>query len=306
MRYRGVIVILCGMILSFSAYSERPADKEIAVLPDETAALDVYARAKGSHWALLWDYVSDSSYVIADIVRLTPGLENGDYDYESAVTVSIVENGLARRVTEGRVRHKGLRAGLRLVKYDDFVVLTGGDGMRVGSVSDIPCRTPSGSKIVLRSFGDFSGPVTDVRFQKRIPLHNAPFDSADDIRGYLAQSVDSVEGLWEYMDREMMNDAVALGGYYRLATVRDGSGNYSIILVDGVRMYESLWQPMAIRGILRPTIFPNNFDLEWTDGQRLKVFSDETWASLELGGAVLKLNFPLLKSSLRFRRVPVK
>lgn len=307
MSCRRLAVVVLEVIISLSVHAAKPTDREITVLPEETAAIDVYARAKGNHWALVWDFLNDSSYVVADIVRLTPGLENGDYDYESAVTVSVVRNGQTRRICEDRVRHRGLWAALRLVKdADNFVMLTGGDGMRVGADADIPCLTPPGSRILLRCFGEMSDPVTDIRLQKRIPLRMARFAGVSDVLGYLAQSSDSTEGAWEYMDREMLDDGVVLGGYYRLATVRNEEGGYDIILLDRVSKYPSLWHPLAIRGSLCPTIFPNNFDLKWTDGRRLEVFSDETWAAIELGGTVLKLNFPLLKSTLRFRRVPIR
>lgn len=56
-----------------------------------------------------------------------------------------------------------------------------------------------------------------------------------------------------------------------------------------------------VKGRLRPTGFAGNFDLEWLDSTG-SVASSENYADLDSSSGILSLRFPLLESTLRFRR----
>lgn len=117
---------------------------------------------------------------------------------------------------------------------------------------------------------------------------------------YFAQSADPVEGYWQYLDRDMDDEWLRLGGRYSLATVRADYG-YDIIYLDGARVNKSLWQPGMIKGHLTKTIFTGNYDLFWIDAT-MEPIDDEAYATLE-NGVILTFYFPTYKSQTRFAKV---
>ena len=84
--------------------------------------------------------------------------------------------------------------------------------------------------------------------------------------------------------------------------MRRPDGDYDIIFLAGANMRRSDWQPQRIKGRLRPTIFDSHFDLEWHTATGVTLRED-THATIEQDGAILRLNFPLSNSSIRFSRV---
>lgn len=144
--------------------------------------------------------------------------------------------------------------------------------------------------------------------------------NVDRLTEYFRNSDDPLEGYWQYLDRE--NDPVYArpGGSYLLAVVKSddndaasitGAGNgtdetvsYDIIYVSGAETYRDQWLPMMLKGRLLSTIFQDHFDLEWIDSTFEPIDRD-----LHAGvtdGAILTLSFPLLKTKLRFSKMPVK
>lgn len=124
------------------------------------------------------------------------------------------------------------------------------------------------------------------------------------LREYFKKSdLKPLEGIWKYLDRVTDERYSRLGGYYTIALLADDNGGYDIIYVDGARTNSKRWQCGMRKGRLTPTIFNNNFDLEWYDAEMVDC-SDETSAQVEQD-VILGLSFPLLKSSLRFSKVPL-
>lgn len=133
------------------------------------------------------------------------------------------------------------------------------------------------------------------------PRRRASFATVDSLATYLAASADPLEGRWEYLDRDTDPAKVSAGGRYVVATVADGNGGYDIVYLGGAETFGDDWAPLDVKGRLVPTPFIDHFDLEWiaADSRTLR---SETSADFMSGRAVLRLNFPLLNSSIRFRR----
>lgn len=133
------------------------------------------------------------------------------------------------------------------------------------------------------------------------PRRKSSFASVDSLKAHIAASEDIYEGIWEYLDRDVDRSKADLGAFYTLATVANGNGGYDIVYLGGENNYSYPWQPLEIKGELQRTPFIDNFDLIWTsaDGRTLR---RDTNATFEAGHAALRLNFPLLNSSVRFRR----
>ncbi len=118
---------------------------------------------------------------------------------------------------------------------------------------------------------------------------------------YLASSEDPMEGMWQYLDRDMEEKIARMGGRYVLATVRNDDGNYDIIYVSGAQVNDKQWRPYLLKGTLKPTIFTGNYDAMWID-TNFNPISDEVQATID-NGVILSIKLPLLKAQLRFSKV---
>ena len=116
---------------------------------------------------------------------------------------------------------------------------------------------------------------------------------------HLTNSVDPVEGYWKYLDRDMEDKWLRLGGRYTLAVVRADDG-YDIIYLDGAQVHKSQWQPCMLKGHITKTQFSGNYDLSWIDAT-MEPISDDCYATVE-NGVILTLNFPIYKSQVRFAK----
>lgn len=138
-----------------------------------------------------------------------------------------------------------------------------------------------------------------LRAESRHPSRNAPFSDADGLTAYMKESSDPVEGIWDYLDRDIDPVRCTLGAFYRLATVSTGNGNYEIYSIDKKGKTAPVY-----KGLLIPSIFMNHYDLQWLDA-RGHMLTTDTSAGIE-NGSVLTLSFRLLKSSVRFSRMRLK
>lgn len=151
----------------------------------------------------------------------------------------------------------------------------------------------------------------------------------EDLRERLRTSRDPVEGFWTYFDRSNDPSYARLGGRYTLAIVKkdvsdlSSSGSsglitgfnfdsYDIIYISGAQTLAGSWQPMMLKGALRSTIFDGHYDLEWIDSTMQSISTDihatidcSNETSSSLTGSLLTLSFPLLKTTIRFSKLPL-
>ncbi len=112
-----------------------------------------------------------------------------------------------------------------------------------------------------------------------------------------------LEGYWQYFDQDTNDRYCRLGGRYRIAIIDDGAGGYNILYVSGAKIYPDKWISGMRKGHMQPTVFNNNYDLEWIDAEMKPILS-ESYAVMEQN-SLLTFNFPLLKSVIRMYRVPM-
>lgn len=122
----------------------------------------------------------------------------------------------------------------------------------------------------------------------------------DSLDAYLAQSHDPMEGYWKYLDRDMDARWARLGGFYRLACVRNADGGYDLLYIDGAENRRGLWEPMMRKGRLVTTRFDRHYDLEWVTS-RLDDAGPECSADFS-DDQILTLNLPLHHAVIRFTR----
>jgi|GEM_PF-516055 len=116
-----------------------------------------------------------------------------------------------------------------------------------------------------------------------------------------AASTDPLEGYWKYLDREMEDQWLRLGGRYTLAVVRSGEDTYDLIYVDGAQVKKSMWQTGMTKGRLTKTIFTDHYDGVWIDATMQPIDRD-VYATIT-DGVILALDFPVYKSQVRFSKV---
>ena len=111
-------------------------------------------------------------------------------------------------------------------------------------------------------------------------------------------SANLLAGIWSYLDRESDPAKVAGGMDYSVAIVPESDGSYTIVYQG---RDSGLWKQGDVKGRLYPTPFAWHYDLEWYDSTGY-LHKEDTSADLILEGHVLRLNFPLLSTTLRLRK----
>ena len=112
---------------------------------------------------------------------------------------------------------------------------------------------------------------------------------------------DFVEGLWVYLDRNIDEQYLKIGGKYTLALIKNYIGGYDIIYYDNAKVNSSEWSCGMLKGRLTKTQFKDNYNLIWYDST-MDIFSDDTYATLS-DYMILTLNFPIYKGQIRFQKV---
>lgn len=154
--------------------------------------------------------------------------------------------------------------------------------------------------------GIFTGPGSLTAVERFILKHE--YDPAavlhtdwteNIITEHFAKSSDPNEGFWDYLDRNIDDKLLRLGGRYRMALIATSSG-YDIIYISGAEVNASKWQTGMIKGRLIKTQFPNHYDLIWYDAL-FAPFSNDVNATIE-NNSIITFNFPVHKTQLRFAK----
>ncbi len=117
---------------------------------------------------------------------------------------------------------------------------------------------------------------------------------------HFAASKNPYEGYWTYLDRDMEDQWLKLGGRYTIAIVETEQG-YDVIYVDGAQVKKSMWHSGMKKAEMKQTIFTDNFTGKWYDAT-LQPIDDDVFATFE-SGVILNFKFPVYKSQVRFSKV---
>lgn len=117
---------------------------------------------------------------------------------------------------------------------------------------------------------------------------------------HFAASKNPYEGYWTYLDRDMEDQWLKLGGRYTIALVENENG-YDVIYVDGAQVKKSLWHTGMRKAVMKETIFTDNFTGKWFDAT-LQPITDDVFVTFE-SGVILNFKFPVYKSQIRFSKV---
>ncbi len=261
---------------------------------------DIHVRQHCEDWQVVWDYTDADNFTRASVraERTTP--EDVDFGLSSIVTIERVIDGIASEIVRQKVRHSDYDFSIKLTADRFGVRLYVGDGQQLDT-EGLGTTLAQESKIFLvdKSKAESQRITHSVTY---VPdAQTSRFSTVAELDSYLKTSKDINECYWQYLDRDIDTQRASLGGLYRLATVRSGDG-YDLIYVDGARVFADRWKALDVKGHLSNTIFINSYDLMWLDSSRHSRSTDISATITD--SSILTLFFPLLKSQIRFSRVP--
>lgn len=217
---------------------------------------------------------TDKAPVDCHIFRCTPAGETAVGAYQEAITVSRGRDAAFSAVLRADAAGAQLRFGDRHEQAG----------------FNVPLSLDCIGRLAFRSSRDIE--LVNHVLISRAGVKRGHYDGE-----LLFDSADSLTGQWIYLDRDSDPDRVAGGIGYSIAIVQ--SDDSYIIVYQGES--SAGWHAGDIKGYLRPTPFAGHFDLEWID-QNGTLHRRDVSADLLLDGQVLRLNFPLLGTSIRLRR----
>lgn len=254
-------------------------------------------------WGVKWGAKSSESYYYVSI-------QSGNTDYGdfldkryAQVTVGYNKNGtdsviVSTQLYEGVNMATGYNSILMEWRNGVSKIFVGGKGYIY--VSSIPvedgnkgcCGIVTNEKLSVQSMSVVSYPDVPRQIQTEW--------STDKLDEYFKTSQDSIEGYWEYLDRDCNDKKARVGGRYKLALIKE-SDHYKILYVSGAQTNAQQWKCGMVKGVLHQTIFQNHYDLNWCDSMFEHIKRDAHADITE--NAILTLWFPVYDTSIRFSKV---
>lgn len=158
--------------------------------------------------------------------------------------------------------------------------------------------------------GYFVGPGALISIERTVLSFNAPKQSSqvnlethwtrEALDRHFANSKNPYEGYWTYLDRDMEDKWLKIGGRYTIALVETGTG-YDVIYVDGAQVKKSQWHIGMRKGEMIKTIFTDNFTGKWYDATQ-EIIDQDIYVTFE-SGVILTFKFPVYKSQVRFSKI---
>lgn len=306
-RYYDVPVVLRDSVMIFGLPGDSVAHTCVFEARGAMAGIGERQGLAPNYWGM--DLIGND----ADTLRLTMRHGNtsfGDIFDKRQTLLSLVRDGkeLFVKDAEGFGTSSGAYNTLCLeVDRGEGVLRVSGGGRLVDNVMSLPVDGLDAlSSVEVWSRGELTLSAISLETEKSPEQLYATRWSQDELTEHFRASEDGVEGYWRYLDRENDPQYARPGGRYLLAVVRseNADGEYDIVYVDGAETRRDQWRPMMLKGRLKPTIFVGHYDLEWIDSTFAPI--DRDIHATITDGAILTLSFPLLKTTLRFSRMPLK
>lgn len=259
-------------------------------------------KVKNTEWGLVINYTSSLDYYA--IVLQCSNTSPHDMLDKRKMTCSLVHF------------EEGNRKNIVTKELDKDVDLYTGDNLMIAEYTNNHIAVQIGSKNARKVFsvplmqekdvkvGVYCGPGSDVRVerfivkQKEDPIAKVQTEWTEEkLEKHLTQSTDANEGYWKYLDRDIDENSLRLGGRYTIALVATNSG-YDILYIDGADVLSDKWKKCLLKGRLIKTNFQDHYDLVWYDASFAPFYYDVS-ASID-GGNIMTLYFPIQNSQLRF------
>lgn len=150
---------------------------------------------------------------------------------------------------------------------------------------------------------NYSGKSNHIKYSDQLPQSNhinKKF-SVVELKEYLANSIDPMEGYWVIFDRELDESLLKMGGHYTLACVKDGE-DYVLLYLEGATVNKTGWTTGDTKAYLKTSPFEGIYDVEWLDAMKEPMGND---IKAQLGeGMTITMQFPYQASQIRLRKIP--
>lgn len=264
--------------------------------------------ATNPSWGIVWNYQNSNNYYQLKAHCINTNLYD-PFDCRKLI-VEVIRRSDGRDSTLYTGEFTGNDLNLN-TEYNALVIRQKGDDLSLfiqhnksRYITTIPCR-------VTGQVGYFAGPASSVdskrlslRFDSQLDLTKHIYDVSK-IPNIIKTAGEGLVGYWEYLDRNIKNDHIRLGGKYTLAVIPnlDNDGTYDIIYISGAKTNGSRWRSGMLKGHLYPTRFIGNYQLYWIDSEMYPITEqdDDSYATLK-DNVILEFNFPLQNSSIRFSK----
>ena len=261
-----------------------------------------------TQWGLVFND-DGTGYYCAVVLECDNSAPYNDITDQRTMSVKVIE----RSITDSRVLAEcSINKGISLedemntisIDVDERGIKVAIGKNELQEILEVPVARPTGPVAV----GYLVGPGARVAIERAVltidnekqVMTTSTMWTREALDEYFAVSSDPIEGYWQYLDRDMQDEWLRMGGRYTLAIVRADDG-YDIIYIDGAQVKKSMWQWGMLKGHLTKTIFSGNYDATWIDAT-MEPIDEDVQASIE-NGIILTLNFPVYKSQVRFSKV---
>lgn len=261
-----------------------------------------------TEWGLVFND-DGTGYYCAVVLECDNSAPYNDITDQRTMSVKVIERG----ITDSRVLAEcSINKGISLedemntisIDVDERGVKVAIGKNELQEILEVPVARPSEAVAV----GYLVGPGARVAIERAVltidnekqVMTTSTMWTREALDEYFAVSSDPIEGYWQYLDRDMQDEWLRLGGRYTLAIVRADDG-YDIIYIDGAQVKKSMWQSGMLKGHMTKTVFSGNYDATWIDAT-MEPIDKDVQASVE-NGIILTLNFPVYKSQVRFSKV---
>lgn len=254
-------------------------------------------------WGAVWNYTDSANYYAVRLQAANSNLH--DLLDKRSVTLEVIRlcNGTEQLLSSRSLgKEMNLYDGFNVIsiKYDgsSTTISAGCKELHpIAVMNDITYQNQWG-------YGYLAGPGATIALERTAiaayPLKSeilATEWTRQSLDTYLSGSRDAYEGYWDYLDRDLNEKKLKLGGRYALALVKNADG-YNIIYIDGAQVNNAAWHTGMLKGKLTLTPIQDNYNLVWYDSM-LDAFTQDVYAGIE-NGALLTLYFPVQGSKLRF------
>lgn len=309
--YHDIPLSTADSLIVFDAYTQQIATQAVEIRASCASGNEKNAD-KANAYGIAFAIGNDGSYYAA---ILSPG-EDDEYDdlIDSRHAVLTITRRLAGKSPE-KILVRQLTKGMEVQKIENTLAveidcMTGlaeilaGDNTpeKVAKIQLTAEEANNSMGIIAIGNPAFLLTVSELRPDPKPSLTTGW--TTDSLMAYLNKNTtNQVEGIWKYLDRDTDSRYCRLGGEYTVAIIADGNSiGYDIIYLDGAQTARSAWQPGMIKGHLSPTQFLDHYDLVWYDATMNRI-NTECSATMEQN-AILRLDFPLLKATMRMAKHP--
>jgi hypothetical protein len=256
---------------------------------------------------IIFNYVDSNNYWLVSLSCRNSNLHEDVIDNRFMdIKIISVSNGIQKIVDEKHINNNvNLNTGFNVlcvqVNEKDITISIG--EKKLSNIYNCQMQRQNG---VLRC-GYFVGPGAKILINRAVLsfkederlIINTKWD-INSLNAHFSKSINPFEGYWTYLDRDMEDKWLRLGGQYTIALVETDEG-YDIIYIDGGRVKKSNWKLGMLKGRLIKTIFTDNFTGMWIDATHIPI-NEDVYGSFE-SGVILNMKFPVYKSQVRFSKV---